>query len=182
MKPKMKLSSIKRFLQNKWMVPISALILSLCIGSLAVAATSPQSGSGYSFPPYTSSSATTTTQQAASVSSTTLPGIGYQTTPITVYGAALSEAELAVEQAKENAILDLIREKMTAEDKVVFDQLRVIASQQQMAVSKAQTDLQSTKAQITALIDKYLGVLNGANVNLVNATSGTTIPNRHLPE
>ena len=135
------------------MVPASALILTLCIGSFALASTS--SHDSYSFIPPASSSTTTITQAAvtSSSSTTSLPTLQDPTvypptrpdltTPVT----SVTSADVQLQQAKENAILDLIREKMSADDKTIFDQLRAIAGQQQVALSLAQADLQATKDQ-----------------------------------
>ena len=173
----MKRISAKRLLNNNWVVPASVLILTLCIGSFALASTGSPRDNRYSFLPTTSTSPTTATTRApaATTSSTTSPFLGYQTVATASPTDALTESQIALEQAKENAILDLIGEKMTPEDKVVFAQLRAIAGEQLLAVTRAQADLQATKAQISALIDKYLGMPDG----LSSLTGGTTSSTTH---
>lgn len=175
----MKRISAKRLLNNNWVVPASVLILTLCIGSFALAATGSSSSDPYLFLPPTMTSATsattaTTQVRPAPTSSTASPFLGYQTVATTAPADAIAAAELALEQAKENAILDLIGEKMTPEDKVVFAQLRGIAAEQLLAVTRAQAELQATKAQITALIDKYLGMPDGVSAFAGATTSSTT--------
>lgn len=175
----MKRISAKRLLNNNWVVPASVLILTLCIGSFALAATGSSSSDPYLFLPPTMTSATsattaTTQVRPAPTSSTASPFLGYQTVATTAPADAIAAAELALEQAKENAILDLIGEKMTPEDKVVFAQLRGIAAEQLLAVTRAQAELQATKAQITALIDKYLGMPDGVSAFAGATTSLTT--------
>jgi hypothetical protein len=158
-----------RFLKNKWVVPASALILTLCIGSFALAGTG--SHDRYSFIPPSSSSTSSTQAAVASSSTTSVPAAQLPLVEETTPTSALSTADLQLQQAKENAILDLIREKMGADDQVAFDQLRSIAAQQQQALSEAEANLQTTKAQITALIDKYLGVPNGSSLSFVGEDS-----------
>jgi hypothetical protein len=165
----------KRMLQNKWVVPLSAMILTLCVGSFALASTAAHE-SRYSFIPPADASTTSLTQPESTTTSTSLPTLPMQTAETANQAAPMTADELAIQQAKENAILDLIREKMTAEDQATFDQLRAVAAEQQAALSKAQSDLQATKAGISALIDKYLGVPNGVSVDLV---SGTTLAFPH---
>jgi hypothetical protein len=122
----------------------------------------------------TSATTATTQVRPAPTSSTASPFLGYQTVATASPTDAIAAAELALEQAKENAILDLIGEKMTPEDKVVFAQLRGIAAEQLLAVTRAQAELQATKAQITALIDKYLGMPDGVSAFAGATTSSTT--------
>lgn len=194
----MKRTKMKRFLQNKWMVPVSALVLTLCIGSFALASTNP--ADPYSFVPTSSSSTTAVTRAVApsSSSTTSLPNLQYQTvsttpttptalaapaaSPADAAAAAAAAAELQLQQAKENAILDLIGEKMSADDKTIFDQLRATATDQQLALSRAQADLQATKDQITALIDKYLGMSDGLNLGLAGPTTSSTARVNSIPE
>ena len=166
-----------------------AIVLTLCIGSFALASTG--TGDNYSLTPATASSTTALTQAAvtqaavtSSSSTTSLPALQLPTvdTAPAAAVAAASAADLQLQQAKENAILDLIGEKMTADDKTTFDQLRAIAAQEQVAVSQAQAALQTTKAQITALIDKYLGVSNGISVDLVTGSDTSVARTNSIPE
>jgi hypothetical protein len=170
-----------RFFHNKWVVPVSALILTLSIGSFALASTGEHKT--YSFIPPSATSTTSVTQAAATTSSTLTAFPALQLETVTTAAAApLTAAELELQQAKENAILDLIGEKMTADDKVTFDELRVVATQQQLALGQAQAALQATKAQMTALIDKYLGVPNGISLGLASGTTSSTISVKNVPE
>jgi|WetSurMetagenome_2_1015567.scaffolds.fasta_scaffold450105_1 hypothetical protein len=172
----------RRFFQNKWVVPLSAMILTLCIGSFALASTAKHDS--YSFIPPGSTSTTATTQATAAApttSTTVLPGLPLQTLA-TGTVTTLSAADLELQQAKENAILGLIREKMTADDQATFDQLRAVAADQQATLLKAQADLEGTKTQINALIDKYLGVANGLDLALATGSTTSSTVWKHLPE
>ena len=81
---------------------------------------------------------------------------------------------LAVAQAKENAILDLIREKMTSADQATFDQLRAAATEEQAALQQAQTDLSDTTAKIDLLVDTYLGIsTSSTSTSTSDSTSGS---------
>jgi hypothetical protein len=178
----MKRSSIKRFFQNKWVVPLSAMVLTLCIGSFAIAGTGSHDHD-YSFiPPSSSTTVSLVLAAPSSPTSTTLltPSLAaLVASPAAT--AQMTAEQLALEQAKENAILDLIREKMSPDDQAVFDQLRSVAAQQQQTLSQAQAALQSTKVEITALIDKYLGMGNDVSLALA-AGSATTVRINSIPE
>jgi len=170
----------RRFFNRKWAVPVAALVLSLSVGSIAFATTG--SGSGGSVTSSTVSSAsvadpTTTTLPAAPTtavapasSGTRVPGA---TTEISG-GGVLSSDQLAAEQAKENAILDLIREKMTSADQATFDQLRATATEDQTVLQQAQADLNDTTTKINALVDKYLGVSTSTDSGSTGTDSGST--------
>ena len=152
----------RRFFGRKWVVPVAALLLSLSVGSIAFATTGSASGS--------SAAATTTSSTTVSNSATTTPattaaaGTGL-VAPATATGSGgtLASDQLAAEQAKENAILDLIREKMTSADQATFDQLRATATEEQTTLQQAQAELNDTTTKINALVDKYLGVSTNAD-------------------
>lgn len=169
----------RKILASKWVVPLSAMVLTLAIVSFALAGTAVDGGgatsSASSWSPAATTPAPTTTSTMPAGLSFLLNGSS-AATAYTAAGAtgaagaangaatadaAAASAALQLELAKENAILDLIREKMTVDDQLVFDRLRAVASQQQVALNQTQADLEATKAQISALIDKYLGGLGG---------------------
>ena len=170
----------RRFFNRKWVVPVAALVLSLSVGSIAFATTgSGSSGSATAAtvssasvadPTTTTLPATPTTAAAPATSGTSVPGA---TTEISG-GGALSSDQLAAEQAKENAILDLIREKMTSADQATFDQLRATATEDQTVLQQAQADLNDTTTKINALVDKYLGVSTSTDSDSTNSSSGVT--------
>jgi hypothetical protein len=168
----------KQLLQNKWVVPLCAVILTMAIGSFALAGVNGTDG-------YPMMSTSTTLTAPAAYTATTVPALPFQVTDNGAAGATtpttLDAAALAAEQAKENAILDLIGEKMSPEDKSVFEQLRTIAASQHQALTQAQADLQATKAQLTALIDKYLGVSSAAGLNLAPGQTASTTPTTVAP-
>ena len=173
----------RRFFSRKWVVPVAALVLSLSVGSIAFATTG--SGSGGSMTSATVSSAsvadpTTTTLPAtpitAAASATSAASVPGATTEISGVGA-LSSDQLAAEQAKENAILDLIREKMTSADKATFDQLRATATEDQTVLQQAQADLNDTTTKINALVDKYLGVSTSTDSGSASTGASSTSTN-----
>ena len=163
----MKRAFSRDFLRNKWVVPVAALTLTFAIGSVSFAATGNNAGE---LPTASSSSSTTTV-----VSNVTATSGGVPTTVITTPPAPIllspalanttpadretqSPEDLAMQKAKEDAILSLIRDRMTEADKVAFDYLRSLATEQQLALAKAQADLSDTAAKIRALVFKYLGI------------------------
>jgi hypothetical protein len=148
----------RRVFRRKWVVPVAALVLTLSIGSIAFA-TSESTGAG-SPVSATVSTPTTATASAATAAAAAGPVDGGT---VGSTGSSLSSDQSEAQQAKENAILDLIREKMTSTDQATFDRLRAVAVEQQAALQQAQADLNDTKAKITTLIDKYLGVPTGAS-------------------
>jgi outer membrane protein TolC len=157
----------KQLLQNKWVVPLSAMVLTLAIGSFALAGTGADDRYSFDLGSTSTSEVGQVSTTSTSFSTTTsLPSLDWPTVETTAADAATAAADAQLQQAKEKAILDLIRDEMTAEDKVVFDQLRTVAAQQQQALGKAQADLQATKAQIMVLVDKYLGVPNRAGLTV----------------
>lgn len=153
-------------MKNKWVVPLAAITLTLAIGSISFAATGNSAGE---LPVVTTvkiaaasvtPSSTTTSTTAATV--TTLPApilISPSLTNTSIDTVdTQSPEDLALQQAKENAILDLLRERMTEADRVTFDQLRSLATEQQLAVAEAEAELSDTTAKIRALVFKYLGI------------------------
>jgi len=158
-------------MKNKWVVPLAAITLTLAIGSISFAATGNSAGelpvvttvkiaAASVTPSSTTTSSTTTSTTAATV--TTLPApilISPSLTNTSIDTVdTQSPEDLALQQAKENAILDLLRERMTEADRVTFDQLRSLATEQQLAVAEAEAELSDTTAKIRALVFKYLGI------------------------
>ena len=173
----------RRFFNRKWVVPVAALVLSLSVGSIAFATTGPSSSGSATAATVSSASvadsttttlpATPTTAAAPAISGTSLTGA---TTDISG-GAGLSSDQLAAEQAKENAILDLIREKMTSADQATFDQLRATATEDQTVLQQAQADLNDTTTKIDALVDKYLGVSTSTDTGSASTGANSTSTN-----
>ena len=160
------------FVKRKWVVPVAALLLSLSVGSIAFATTGSASGSSTAA---TTTSPTTVSTSAATTTPATTAATGTDlVAPATAAGSGstLASDQLAAEQAKENAILDLIREKMTSADQATFDQLRTAAIEEQAALQQAQTNLNDTTTKINALVDKYLGVSTSADSG--SSTSGAS--------
>ena len=58
-------------------------------------------------------------------------------------------------QARRDAFLKLIRDKMTAEDQQKLDSLSATAKQQQDALAAARQSLAKTTSDLRTLVDKY---------------------------
>ena len=80
-------------------------------------------------------------------------------------------------QAKRDAELKLIRDKMSAADQATFDQLQATATQQRTALQQAEQNLKTTTDQLRSLIDKYMGTdSSGTGSSTTTPGSGTTTP------
>jgi len=156
------------FMKNKWVVPLAAITLTLAIGSISFAATGNGAGELPVVTTVTTTTAGTPVTPSSTTTSTTAPTVTTLPAPIllslsladtnTDAVEAQSPEDLAIQQAKENAILDLIREKMTEADRVAFDGLRSLAAQQQLIAAQAEAELSETTAKIRELVFKYLGI------------------------
>ncbi len=145
----------QRFFNRKWVVPVAALVLTLSVGSIAFATTGTTSGGSTTSTTAKSATAsdsatatipaTATTEAATAATGTDLAGTATESGS----GGMLTADQLAAEQAKENAILDLLREKMTSADQVTFDQLRTAATEEQTALQQAQANLNDTMPRST---------------------------------
>ena len=145
-------------------MPVAALVLTLSIGSVAFA----MNGAAGSQTVAGAAAATTTTAATAAKDTATSTTRDTSAVVVAVRADASTTTTtapappalilLALDQAKEDASLDLIRQKMTATDQATLDKLRATAATQQADVQQAQAALASTTAQITALIDTYLGI------------------------
>jgi hypothetical protein len=82
--------------------------------------------------------------------------------------------DLAIQKAKEDAILNLLRERMTEADRVTFDYLRTLADQQQQALAQAEAELSDTTAKIRALVFKYLGIATTTTSPTISTISTTS--------
>lgn len=156
-----------RFFKRKWVVPVAALVLTLSVGSIAFAATGSTTMDA-------STSGVVSTATTVTVRATTDATLDLSGGAVDQGSAVLSSDQLAVAQAKENAILDLIREKMTSADQATFDQLRAAATEEQAALQQAQTDLSDTTAKIDLLVDTYLGIsTSSTSTSTSDSTSGS---------
>jgi len=147
---------MRELLRRKWLIPIAALVLTLSIGAAAWAETGSSSTD--------SATAPSTNTPSTTAPSTTQPsetnGFGGPCGRGDRFGgeAPLTEAQRQAlqqqqqdRQAKRNAALKLIRDKMSQADQATFDQLQATATQQRSA-------LQQTMDQFRALVQKYGGM------------------------
>lgn len=75
-------------------------------------------------------------------------------------------------QDRSDAILKLIREKMSASDKATFDKLQKQQTTQRDALQKAAEALRTTNDQLRPLVDKYLGVQSGTTSTTAAPSGG----------
>ena len=162
---------LRRLGSAKWVVPVAVLILTLSIGSIAFAVTGSTdtkqdtgaavaAGAGAGASGNVAATTTTVTTPAlvlAVQASASATGSAAGATAGTAVGAASQDA-LAIDQIKENAILDLLRQKMAPADQATLDQLRAQAAGEQTQLLQIQASLDATTAQITDLVNKYLGI------------------------
>ena len=156
----------RRTITARWTVPVAALLLTLCIGSVAFAMNDTSSSQTASTAAAVKSAAATVASSSTSTTSGSTSAVvlavradaSSATSTTVATTATTAEDSLVLDQAKENAILDLIRQKMSASDQATLDKLRAAAAGEQTQVQQAQASLSVTTAQITALVDKYLGI------------------------
>ena len=90
---------------------------------------------------------------------------------------ASAPAKLQNRQAKRDAELKAIRDKMSAADQATFDQLQATATQQRTALQQAEQNLKTTTDQLRALIEKYQGTnSSGSGPSTTTPGSDTTTP------
>ena len=127
--------------KRKWLLLVLALVVFLSVGAVAWAAGS------------NDDQAETGDQQIAATAK--------------VFAAAGKPGPLSRDALKEErqnwaerrkAMLQLVREKMTAEDQALYDQLAETAEQQREALREAREALKSTLEELRDLTDKYLDV------------------------
>jgi len=143
---------VKELIRHKWVVPVAALVLVFAIGAGAWAAT----GSGDN------------TQDNSLATTTDKPGVGADLGLGKLFGLGQfrgllpkcdsDQAQQMREkmQSRLEAMLDLIRDKMSSEDRATFDSLMAQRKAQQEALQKAMEELRSTNEKLRDLIDKYL--------------------------
>ena len=145
--------NMKQFLKRRWVIPVGALVLVLAIGATAWAATG-----------------STTESTAGPTGTTVAPQNDPAPTPGPKGGAfgcfgrggfRGNDAQSQEDQQRRDAMLQLVRDKMTEADKATLDSLQAQAKTQQETLQKAAQDLRDTNEQIRSLVDKYLGVPSG---------------------
>ena len=89
-------------------------------------------------------------------------------------GATATALQTTVSQAKEDAIVQLVRGEMASADQAALDQLLASEGQERGLIAGNQSQLASTDQELDALIDEYLGQ---ANTGESTTTTGTaTVP------
>lgn len=151
---------MRQFLQHKWVIGAGALVLVVALGAIAWAAPGDT----------TTSTASVTPQQGVGQEGAGPDGMGFGLFGSGMMrhgrggpgGAADPEQfqqdgaqRQADMQARRDAFLKLIRDKMTPEDQQKLDGLSATAKQQQDALEVARQALGKTASDLRALVDKY---------------------------
>jgi len=124
---------VKRLWRRKWLFMALTLAVFLSVGAVAWAA-----GTGE--------------EQATAEGQKVLIAAGRQDRPTR---EALEERrEQRIQRQK--ALMQLVRDEMTAEDQAVYDQLVKTAKEQREALAEARQALKSTLEELRDLTDKYL--------------------------
>jgi len=171
--------SMRRFLQHKWIVGAGALVLVVALGAIASAA-----------PDTTTTNPTVAPQQG-----TGPDGAGPDDMGLGPFGGGMMrhgrggpaaagdpeqfrqdrEQRQADMQARRDAFLKLVREKMTPEDQQALDSLTATATQQRDALEAAREALGKTASDLRALVGKYfpdgVSTVPGATSTTPSATT-----------
>lgn len=146
---------MKRIWKYKWVVVGAALVVFLSVGTVAWAA-------GNDGGPAT----------APANAAATLAATGSTNAPDGDVPGALQGRRGALRERRtqfvdrQQALLDLLRDKMSPEDQATYDRLAQQAKDQRAALEKARTDLGSTLKDLRDLTQKYIDAQKG--------TTGTT--------
>jgi hypothetical protein len=144
---------MKRMWKHKWVVTGVALVIFLSIGTVAWAATGGDDG--------TTASMTPANAGAASLAAAaTGQANGIDASTINARRAAIKE-KAAQFAKRQKALLDLLRDKMSAADQATYDQLVQQANDQRAALEKARADLKATAKDLRDLTRKYLDAESG---------------------
>lgn len=170
---------MRRFLQHKWVIGAGALLLVVALGTVAWAATD-----------------STTTPSATPQAGPAGGGLGFLGGMMGGggmmrrgqggSGGAVDPQQFqqdrqqrqADRQARQEAFLNLIREKMSVEDKQKLDSLTATAKTQRDALEAARTALGQTTSDLRDLVDKYFpgGTAPESGGTSVQPDSSTTAP------
>jgi hypothetical protein len=174
-------------LSHKWAVPVGALALVLAIGAGAWATTGGTGDAGGTSVSSTiqrttaTSAAPATTQEATTGVSDLAALFGLSltrdTTSDTSAAALAAQQALELQQARQKALLTLVRDSMSAADQKTFDQLWAAEQTKADALEEAEAALQGARQQLQDLVDKYLPAESTTTTDTGGATgttSGTT--------
>lgn len=166
-----------KWLSKKWLIPVGALVVVLAMGAYAFATTQDE---GLTSTQSTASQATDNglADQQASCPGQDLGGWLFGPGPMAGRGHGMrgfeggqltDEQRAALEQRRQEmqnrqqAMLNLLREKMSVEDKAKLDELLKTADEQRQALEQARKDLGSTMSTLRDLVNKYLDELGGGS-------------------
>lgn len=166
---------MRQFLQHKWVIGAGALVLVVALGAIAWAAPS---------------STTTTAPTVAPQQGVGPDGMGFgpfggggmMRQGKGGHGAAADpeqfqqgrEQHQADMQARRDAFLKLIRDKMTPEDQQKLDSLSATATQQRDALEAARQSLAKTASDLRTLVDKYFPEGTSTGSGSTSTTPSTT--------
>ena len=162
---------MRRWLRHRWLIGGAALLLVLMLGAVAWA----QTGS--------TATTTPTTRPAYDGRGAGPSDWGMMGGPGPSGGRGMmgrhggfggSDETQQYRQERLDAIRDLVRDKMSDEDKAAFDKLLQQQETQREAVQKAMEDLRSTNEQLRTLVDKYLGVEKPATTTTTAPSGGSS--------
>ena len=154
-----------RFLKRKWLVAVVGAVLALAIAGSAWAATTSGTSPAASSPLAT---ATTTTSSQSTTPSPALRAFLNSNVGRRLQAVLNQSQNQTLTQRERQAVLNLIKNKMTAADQATFNQL---VGQ----IKQDTTNLKTATSQLRTLIDKYL-LPAGAGSTGISGTTTTTSP------
>jgi hypothetical protein len=148
---------MRQFLKHKWVIGAGALVLVVALAAVAWAATDS------STTPTTAGVTPPTGPAAGGPGLGDMGGGGMMRPGRGGPGAAANSQQFqqnkaqrqANMQARQDAFLKLIRDKMSSGDKTKLDDLTATAKTQRDALDAARTSLMQTTSDLRALVDKY---------------------------
>ena len=155
---------MKRMWKHKWVVAGVALVIFLSIGTAAWAATASGNGNGT-----VAGVAQTNVCQATLAATATGQTSSTDTSALGTRRAAMKE-RMAQFGKRQQTLLNLLRDKMSAADQAKYDQLVQQAKDQQASLQKARTDLTSTMKDLRALTQKYIDAQTGTTSTTATTT------------
>ncbi|MFH0915822.1 MAG: hypothetical protein V1912_05175 [bacterium] len=172
---------MRRLLKRKWLIPVAALILTLTISAVAWAATGANPTDSTTSPSANTPSTTVAAAPQPSGENDLRGPCGRgdrfgQRAPLTEEQKQALQKEQQDRQAKRDAALKLIRDKMSAADQAAFDQLQATATEQRAALQQAQQNLKTTTDQLRALVQEYGGVDLSGRSSSTTPGSGASTP------
>lgn len=169
---------MKRFLQHKWVIGAGALVLVVALGAVAWAATgdtttttpavTPQQGAG----PDAMGFGLFGGDMGGGMMRHGRGGVGAATDPQQFQQD--KQQRQADMQARRDAFLKLIRDKMTPEDQQKLDSLSATAKQQSDALQAARQALATTATDLRTLVGKYFPGTTSADSSPTSTTPSAT--------